>query len=301
MQLEIRHLRLVSAIAEEGGVTKAAGRLHLTQSALSHQLREIEDRLGAPLFLRLNRRMVPTPAGERLVRSAGPLLSAVKRVEDEVGLLATGRTGVLRLATECYTCYHWVPAVLAEYARVRPGVEVQIVAGATQRPVDALLAGRLEVAVVSSPVSDPRVAVVPLFRDEMVAVMSPSHRYASRRRLRAEDFASEALVLYATPEDSTLYQRVLDPAGVKPRQHIQVQLTEAIVEMVKAGLGIGALARWAVARELANGSLVGVPVEGGALKRRWAAATLAGAAAPPYVGDFTRLLAKNGLRAVVAA
>jgi LysR family transcriptional regulator, regulator for metE and metH len=294
MNLEVRHLRLVTAIADEGGVTKAAGVLHVTQSALSHQLRDVESRLGTPLFLRLKRRMVPTPAGERLLRSARPLLAEVSRVEDELGRIASDREGVLRLATECYTCYHWVPAVLREYVKSHPRVDVQIAAEATRRPLEALLAGRLEVAVLASPVSDARLAMTPLFTDEMVVVMSPDHRLASRARMRARDFQDETLILYAGPEDSTLFERVLIPAGVAPRRLMQIQLTEAIVEMVKAGLGISCLARWAVEREMATGELVGVRLAGGGLKRRWSAATLRVASAPSYVRDFVRLLARTG-------
>lgn len=294
MNLEMRHLRLVKAIAEEGGVTRAAGRLHLTQSALSHQLKNVEGRIGAQLFLRLKTRMVPTPAGERLLRSAGPLLLELSRVEDDLGRLATNREGLLRLATECTTCYHWVPPVLAQYRRIRPRVDIQIVADATRRPLEALLSGRLEVGILSTPTADPRLSITPLFTDEMVAVMPPGHPLASRTRLSAEDFRNESLILYTGPEESTLFERVLIPAGVVPVQVMQIQLTEAILEMVKAGMGISCLARWAVSREIASGVIRAVPVAGGALRRRWCAATLKAAADEGYVADFVKLLARNG-------
>jgi LysR family transcriptional regulator for metE and metH len=294
VDLELRHLRLVAAIADEGSVTKAAGRLHLTQSALSHQLRELESRVGTPLFLRLKRRMVPTPSGEKLLASARSLLLSAARVAEEIGRLASGREGVLRLATECYTCYHWVPPVLVEYGRMRPGVDVEIVADATRRPLEALEEGRLEVAIVSSPVDDARLLLTPLFSDEMVAVMRPDHPLASRSRIRPEDFANETLVLYTGPEDSTLFQRVLTPAHVAPRQLMKVQLTEAIVEMVKAGIGISCLARWAVEREVASGDLVAVRLSHGGLRRRWFAATLRATGGIGYVQDFVRLLARSG-------
>src|SRR5438093_8523375 len=112
MDLEVRHLRLVSAVAELGSLTRAGDRLHLTQSALSHQLRDIESRLGTPLFLRVGKRMVLTPAGERLLRSAESVLTTIERTEDAIRNLAGAERGVLRLTTECYTCYHWLPALL---------------------------------------------------------------------------------------------------------------------------------------------------------------------------------------------
>lgn len=294
INLEIRHLRLVSAIADEGSVTKAAGRLHLTQSALSHQLRDVETRLGTPLFLRLRRRMVPTPAGEKVLGWARALLLDVGRMEDDLVRLASRREGVLRLATECYTCYHWVPPVLAEYAKEHPLVDVQIVADATRKPLEALLDGRLELAILSTPVADGRLATTPLFTDEMLVVTSPRHPFAGRERIRPEDFRDETLILYTGPEDSTLYERVLVPAGVAPRHLMQIQLTEAIVELVKADLGIGCLARWAVDHELASGALRGIRLSHGGLKRRWFAATLKAASDARYVGDFARLLARSG-------
>src|SRR4030095_9896073 len=113
MNLEVRHLKLVEAIAETRSVTRAGERLHLTQSALSHQLRDIETRLGTPLLLRLNRRMVPTPAGERLLESARTVLAHLRGTEEEIrGMGKKEGEGLLRLAIECYTCYHWLPALL---------------------------------------------------------------------------------------------------------------------------------------------------------------------------------------------
>jgi LysR family transcriptional regulator for metE and metH len=294
IQLEIRHLRLVTSIADEGSVTRAAGKLHLTQSALSHQLRDVETKIGAPLFLRLKKRMVPTPAGEKLLSSARPLLLEVARVEEEVSRLASDKEGVLRVATECYTCYHWLPPVMAEYVRMRPRVDVVIAADETRRPLEALIDGRLEVAVVSTPVADGRLTLTPLFSDEMVAVMSPSHPYAKKDRIRPEDFARETLILYTSPQDSTLYKRVLVPAGVTPKRHIQVQLTEAIVQMVKADMGISCLARWAIEHEVAAGELVAVRLSHGGLRRKWYAATLRAASGIGYVQDFVKLLARSG-------
>ena len=124
MDLEIRHLQLVSAVADLGSLTRAGDRLHLTQSALSHQLRDIESRLGAPLFLRLGKRLVLTPAGERLLASAKDVLEQLQRTEDEIRQMGRDKAGVLRLTTECYTCYHWLPPLLMHYRRRFPRVEV---------------------------------------------------------------------------------------------------------------------------------------------------------------------------------
>src|SRR2546426_12626466 len=149
MILETRHLRLVAAVAEHGTLTRAGRVLHLTQSGLSRQLLDLETRLGLPLFHRLGKRMVPTPAGERLLVAARRALPQLSDVEEELRRLAGGRAAILRVSTECYTCYHWLPGVLQPFARRFPQVDVQIVAEATHHPVPALFDGRIDLAIVS--------------------------------------------------------------------------------------------------------------------------------------------------------
>jgi LysR family transcriptional regulator for metE and metH len=301
MNLEVRHLHLMIAIAEEGGVTRAARRLNLTQSALSHQLAGLEDRLGTRLFLRLGRRMALTPAGEALVRAARGLLDGMERAEQEVSRLGSDRSGVLRIATECYTCYHWVPSLLREFSRKWPSVDLRIVAEATRRPLEALAEGRLDLALVSTPLRDRRFLGTPLFADELVAVVPPGHRLAGRAWLKASDFAGENLILYTSPEESTAFQKMLVPAGVAPRHVSEIQLTEAIVEMVKAGLGVSVLARWSVAPQVAAGTLRTVRLTRRGLLRNWTAATLRSSPAPPWLDDFVRLLARAAQPATARA
>ena len=122
MMLEVKHLALVEAIAQAGTVTRAAERLHLTQSALSHQLLDLEARAGLQFFVRLGRRMLPTPAGERILASARRVLDDLGRTEDDLRGMATGVKGVLRLCTECNTGYHWLPPLLRNFLHFLPKV-----------------------------------------------------------------------------------------------------------------------------------------------------------------------------------
>src|SRR3954468_17587136 len=134
MILETRHLELMAAVAEHGTLTRASKELHLTQSALSHQLLTLETRLRAPLFSRVGRRMVPTGAGLRLLDAARGALPHLKTAEHDLRRLVDGRAGTIRVSTECYTCYHWLPGVLKRVAKTVPGIEVDIVADATHSP-----------------------------------------------------------------------------------------------------------------------------------------------------------------------
>ncbi|HSB09282.1 MAG TPA: LysR substrate-binding domain-containing protein [Blastocatellia bacterium] len=294
LNLEVRHLRLVETVAREGGITKAAHRLHVTQSALSHQLRDIEDKLGTPLFLRLNKRMLLTQAGERLLTSAPIVLEELKRAEEDIRQIAAHREGILRISTECYTCYHWLPRVLTAFNREFPRVEVRIVAEATRRPIEALLDGRLDVAITSDVTRNQKIKFKPLFKDEMVVIASPDHPLAIKTYVSARDFASEHLLVYAIPkEDLTVFQKILVPAGVSPKHVSRVELTEAIIEMVKAGLGIGVMARWAVWPHIESGALVGLPITVRGLHRLWHAAILRHKVTPPYLLRFVELLSLN--------
>jgi LysR family transcriptional regulator for metE and metH len=293
MDLEIRHLQLVRAVAQRGTLTSAGLVLNLTQSALSHQLLDIEARLGTALFLRVGKRLALTPAGERLLASANEVLATIVQTEDAIRRLAGDSRSVLRLTTECYTCYHWLPPLLKRYRHAHPLVDVRIDVSATSAPIAALLEGRLDLAVVSDRVLDRRVVTRPLFDDEMVVVMTPGHPLAAKAFIEARDFAGETLLSYAPKEESTVCQRLLIPAGVSPASLLQVQLTEAIIEMAKAGLGLGVLARWAVEPEVRAGRLQARPLTRQGFKRRWNAATLKELARVPYVSAFTDLLAEH--------
>jgi LysR family transcriptional regulator for metE and metH len=292
MILEIRHLRLVAAVAEHGSLTRAGRELHLTQSALSHQLLDLEGRLRTQLFLRMGQRMVPTVAGLRLLEAARQTLPTLLATEESLRRLASGRESVLRLSTECYTCYHWLPGALERFREQFPRVEVQVVAEVTRDPIPALLDGRIDLAIVYSDERDERLEYHPLFADELCVVLPAAHRLAGRGYIRAEDFATENVVMYALSErDSTLFQKVLIPAGVRPARVTSIQLTEGIVELVKAGHGVAVLARWAVAPHLESGALKAVRLTREGFHRQWAAATVRQPSPPAYLRAFAELLA----------
>lgn len=295
MILDVRHLRLVAAVVDTGSVTAAARVLHLSQPALSHQLRDVEERLGTELFQRKGRRMVLTGPGRRVLEAARKVVAEVEAAEAEVSQLARTSPGVLRLATECYTAYHWLPGVLRRFSAKHAGVEVRIAVEATRRPVEALLSGELDLGIVSEPVKHRKLTGAPLFEDELMAVMAPDHPLAKKSVLHAADFAREHVLLYSIPlTESTLFQQVLVPAGVTPARVSRVELTEAMVEMAKAGLGVGVLARWAVAPELSKGTLAAVRVTRPGLRRHWHAAWPRTVRPPPYLAPFVELLAKAG-------
>jgi len=293
MDLEVRHLRLVSAVADLGSLTRAGDRLHLTQSALSHQLRDIESRLGAALFLRVGKRLVLTPAGERLLATARDVLDRLDRTEQDIHQMGKARAGMLRLTTECYTCYHWLPPLLVRYRKRFPQVEVRIDVGATGRPLEMLLAGKLDLAIMSSPVRDRRFVSRPVFDDELVVAAARDHRFAKQTHVRLSDLRDETLYVYPPKEESRVLQEVLVPSGHVPARVEEVMLTESIAELVKAGLGVSVLARWAVQPLVDAGSIVIRPLTARGLRRQWRAVMPKDLAGADYIGEFIELLGKH--------
>jgi LysR family transcriptional regulator, regulator for metE and metH len=217
MDLEIRHLKLVVAVAETGSITRAGNRLHLTQSALSHQLRDAEEQLGAPPFEPKNGKMMLTFAGDRLLLTARSVLAELDRAESDIhknGDSITDAKGVIRISTQCHTAYHWLPSRLLLFQEQFPDVEVQLVIEATNNPFELLLEGKLDLALICEPIRNCKITYTPLFEDDVVIVVPPKHRLAAKKCAAPEDFAAENILLYPPKSDSTLLTKILEPAGI---------------------------------------------------------------------------------------
>jgi LysR family transcriptional regulator for metE and metH len=302
VDLEVRHLRLVAEVASAGSMTRAAERLYLTQSALSHQLRDIESRFKTQFFVRLGRRMVLTPAGQRLLDSARRVLADLQQAEEDVRSLAGGTDGVIRVCTQCNTGYHWLAPLLGAFQRRFPRVAVNVMADATDRPVQALLEGRLDLAILSGPQHDRRLRIRPLFIDEMVAVTAPDHSLARRRWLSPRTLADEHLLIYSSArEESFVLTRVLAPAGLTPKKVSFIMLTEAMVELARAGVGVGVLPRWSAHRAIASGAVAALSIGRKGVHRQWTAATLKARTEPEHLVAFIDLVAERAGPARMAA
>jgi LysR family transcriptional regulator for metE and metH len=298
MDLEVRHLQMVTAVAASGSVTQAARDLHLTQSAVSHQLRAIEARLGTPLFLRVGKRMVVTAAGGRILETARRVLDDLRAAEEDVRRHGAAEASVIRVCAQCNTGYHWLPPLIDAFRRKHPRVDVSIAVECTMRPLEALLEGLLDVAIVTDTVRSSHVRTRPLFEDEHAAIVAPDHRFAGQAFVSAKDLADERLLLYSSsPDDSFTIQKILKPAGVVARRVSFVMLTEAILEMVKARLGVSVMQTWAIAPALRAGDVKAVPITASGIRRQWRAATLAQAGRVPHVDAFIDLLAARAMPA----
>ncbi|AKJ29576.1 LysR family transcriptional regulator [Caldimonas brevitalea] len=248
--IELRHLRSLQAIAETGKLALAADRVHLTQSALSHQVRALETHYGVVLFQRTSAGLRFTAAGERLLSLAGLVLPQVAEAERDLARAQSDTRGELRIALECHTCFDWLMPVMDEFRRRWPEVEVDLVAGFHPDPMGLLSAGKCELVVGSAPraggSSRKALESWPLFRFEILAVLPVEHALRHRRRLEAADFEGETLITYPVPEDRIdVIREVLRPAGVS-FQRRTAELTIAILQLVASRRGLAALPNWGV-------------------------------------------------------
>lgn len=285
--MEIRHLKLVKAIVEEGTITRAIDKLHLTQSALSHQLKEAEQQLGTKIFLRINKKMVLTKAGEKVYELAQEILDKLSHTELSIRQMLQGEVGEIRISTECYTSYFWLPGLMQQFQLLYPKVELKIVMEATHNPLQKLLSGELDVAITSDPIKNSNIRYDEIFEDEMLAVVPPHHSWAKKKYLKPEDFVDQNLIIHSLPmETVTIHQFFLAPAKVSPKKVTVLPLTEAAVEMVKADMGIMVMARWALQPYLKSGLLSTVKIGRLGLKRKNYLATLKNKENPAYFDQF---------------
>ncbi|GAA3760646.1 LysR family transcriptional regulator [Flavobacterium ginsengiterrae] len=289
--MEIRHLKLIKAIVEEGSITKAIDKLHLTQSALSHQLKEAEHQLGTAIFLRTNKKLVLTKAGEKIYELANEILHKLSETQSQIKQMVFGEYGEIRISTECFSGYHWLPSVLKQFHLLYPNIELKIITEATHIPLQKLLDNTIDIAIVSDITKDSNIKYTELFQDEVVMVVSENHPWADKKYVVAEDFVNEHLLIHSLPlETVTIHQFFLAPAKVTPRKITPLPLTEASLEMVKAEMGVMSMAKWALQPHLKNNSIKAVKVGKNGLKRKHFIATRAKENLPEYFEHFINFL-----------
>ncbi|MFC0350354.1 LysR family transcriptional regulator [Undibacterium danionis] len=244
--LEIRHLKTLQALREAGNLLRAASLLNLTQSALSHQIKLLEEHYGSPLFERKTTPIRFTAAGERLLQLANTVLPQVAAAERDLARQAQGVAGQLRIAVECHTCFDWLMPAMDVFRTRWPEVELDIVSGFQADPVGLLYEHRADIAIVSETDISEKVNYHPLFRFEIIALIAKDHALAERDYLLAQDFASDTLITYPVPDEMLdIVRQVLLPAGVNSAGRRTTELTVAMMQLVASKRGIATLPMWA--------------------------------------------------------
>src|SRR5438034_2810220 len=285
--LEIRHLRSLLAIAEHGKLSPAAERVHLSQSALSHQIRALESHYGIALFERSPRQgMSFTAAGERLLALAREVLARVGEAERDLLRLQGDTRGELRIALECHTCFDWLMPVMDEFRRRWPEVEVDLVAGFHSDPLALIAEGRADLVIGSAPAKRRPYAVRPLFRFEILLVLPVGHRLRSKRFVDAHELADETLITYPVRENRLdLIREVLTPWGI----HLQrrtAELTVAVLQLVASRRGIAALPNWGVKSYVDHDYVLAKRIGRTGLWSELHATTTKALGSKPFLDDF---------------
>ncbi len=258
--IELRHLRTLAALRDGGSLVAAAERLHLTQSALSHQLKELEQRLEVRVFERKSRPPRFTLAGERLLALADTVLPRIRRTEHEIARIRGGENGRLHIAVECHSCFEWLMPAMESYRRYWPEVELDIAMGHSFEPLPALAAGEVDLVITADPDARLALAYQPLFRYENVLLLPPDHRLAASERIAPGDLAGETVISYPVePERLDIFHRFLAPAGVTVERRTS-ELTVMILQLVASGRGVAALPRWAASQAIERGQVIARPL-----------------------------------------
>lgn len=292
-QLEIRHLKTLLSLAQTGTVSAAAEHLYVTQSALSHQLRSLEDYYETSLFERKSTPIRFTAAGERLLELAREIFPLLAAAERDIAQLVQGEAGELRVAVECHTCFDWLMPAMDQFRPLWPQVELDIVSGFHADPVGLLLSHKADLAIVSEMEEQVGIEHKPLFAYEMVGICAKDHPLANKTIWQAEDFAHETLISYPVPDDMLdLLRKVLLPAGINPSRR-NSELTIAIIQLVSSRRGIAALPYWTVMPYLQKGYVVARQIGDKPLQSELYAAIRSEEMGQKYLDDFCRIVKES--------
>ncbi len=255
--IELRHLKTLVALRDTGSLVEAAESLFLTQSALSHQLKDLEDRLECSLFVRKTKPPRFSSAGRRLLNLADEILPMVKSAERDISRLAGGEAGRLHICIECHSCFQWLIPCLDLYRAGWPEVELDISGGFSFAPLPALVRGDLDLVITSDPVELPDITYIPLFSYEAMLALSNGHRLASRTMVLPDDLESEMLITYPVDRDRLdIFTRFLEPMDVEPASVRTAELTPLMIQLVASGRGVTCLPNWALTEYLEQGTVI---------------------------------------------
>ncbi|MEZ9544564.1 LysR substrate-binding domain-containing protein [Vibrio sp. 10N.286.48.C11] len=270
--IELKHLRTLTTLRDSGSLTATATSLHLTQSALSHQLKDLEARIGGQLFLRKTRPVKFTSEGEILLRLADEIQPRIAKAENELASLKEDVNGRLHMAIECHSCFQWLMPALKEYQVAWPSVTLDFSSGFGFEPLPALMAGELDLVITSDIQPRSEVHYEPLFDFEMRLITAINSPLAEKASIEPQDLSDLTMLSYPVQKQRLdVVKHFLQPAGVEPKKWKQADNTLMLVQMVSAGLGVAALPNWAISEFSRQGLIASKPLGKGLSRRLFAA------------------------------
>lgn len=245
--IERIHLAIIREVEQQGSLTAAAEKLFLTQSALSHSIKKLEQQLGTDIWLREGRSLRLTQAGQYLLAVANRLLPQLSLAEERLRQFARGERGTLRIGMECHPCYQWLLKVVSPYLADWPDVDVDVKQKFQFGGIGALFGYEIDMLVTPDPLYKPGLMFQPVFDYEQVLVVNRQHALAQVAYVTPEQLSSETLITYPVDIDRLdIYNQFLQPAGISPHVHKPIETTDIMLQMVASGRGVAALPRWLV-------------------------------------------------------
>ncbi|MEM7357960.1 MAG: LysR family transcriptional regulator [Pseudomonadota bacterium] len=289
-QIDFKHLRLVNAVVNQGNLSRAARYLNLTQSALSHQLKNLEQQCQQALFTRNGKKMLLTTAGERLLQSANVILQEADTLAADLQEIAAGTEGTIRLSSECYTSFHWLPSAIEQFEQRFSKIKLKITTPVAADIFELLDEGEIDLAITMYAGPENYLSF-PLFNDELVLLVHPENRLADEKTISRAQLSDETLIVYPHGKEK-LFQLLFSEAEELPRKVVEMPLTEGILEWCSAGLGVAVMANWATSRYVTERNLVPIPIDTPGTARTWHAVTRQGEL-PVYLDDFIQTITQN--------
>ena len=270
--IELKHLRTLTTLRDSGSLTATATSLHLTQSALSHQLKDLEARIGGQLFLRKTKPVKFTSEGEILLKLADEIQPRIAKAENELASLKEDVNGRLHMAIECHSCFQWLMPALKEYQVAWPSVTLDFSSGFGFEPLPALMAGELDLVITSDIQPRSEVHYEPLFDFEMRLITAINSPLAEKPSIEPQDLSDITMLSYPVQKQRLdVVKHFLQPAGIEPKKWKQADNTLMLVQMVSAGLGVAALPNWAISEFSRQGLIASKPLGKGLSRRLFAA------------------------------
>jgi LysR family transcriptional regulator, regulator for metE and metH len=287
--IEIRHLKTLMALRDTGSLVEAAERIHLTQSALSHQLKDLEERLGCTLFIRKSKPLQFTSAGMRLLQLADDVTPLLRSAQRDLDRMAGGEVGRLHMAIECHSCFQWLMPTIDSFRNNWPEVEMDFASGFSFAPLPALARGELDLVITSDPQPLSSVEYIPLFRYEGLLAIAKQHDFVHKGYVTEQELAQETLIVYPVDRDMLdVFSHFLTPAGLEPKETRSAELTIMMMQLVASGRGVCALPNWALTEYLERDYVRAVRLGEKGLWSTLYAAIRKDAADAAYMKDFLR-------------
>ena len=245
--MEIKYFRLIKTIAEEGSIANSADKLFLTQSALSHQLRELEERLGFKVFHRKRNKWQLTEEGKALYKLGNSVLDSIEKGFQDIEQLRIGSVGVIKVSTECYSFYQGLSSFIQKMGLLYPEIEVDLILEATHQPISKILSNEIDIAIVTQKPMNEGLMSIEVYEDEIFAILHKENPLHQVEFLKANDFSEIHLIIHSFPlETVSVYDEFLKPNGITPAKISAIPLTEVALEMVDANMGIMCMPKWAL-------------------------------------------------------